>query len=85
MSLLGFGRHTIGSSTTFTLTPAGKKKAEEFGSDSRSRVMVAIEELGASNIKEICDEAHISRGKCESIVKSLIKSGYVHVMRGEEE
>ena len=79
-----FGRTTVPASATFALTPLGKEKAEQFGGDPKSRVVIAIEELGPSPVKDIVQETGLRRGQVESIIKQLSRGGYIHMVRGEE-
>lgn len=79
-----FRKSTVSSNTEFGLTPRGKHKAEEFGGDTKSRILATIDELGPSTISEIAKESGISRGKCEKIIRWLVQHGYVSVVRGDE-
>ena len=80
-----FNRTSIPNSITFTLTPIGKMRAEDYNGDAESRVLVAIEENGGScNIAEICAHTGIGRGKVERTLIHARKGGKVHAIRGEE-
>ena len=80
-----FSRTNIPNSITFSLTPLGKRKAEDFNGDTESRILVAIEESGGgSNISEICASTGIGRGKVEKVLLRARRGGKVHAIRGEE-
>lgn len=76
---------SIPNSRTFTLTPLGKKEAEDYKGDTETKVLVAIEELGACNIQEICGETGLSRGKVNGTLIRCLKTGKVHSIKGEME
>lgn len=79
------GTRTIPQSAVFHLTPLGRQKAEEYGGDPRSRVLVALETNGASNVEEIANYAHLRKGQVERILPVLMRGGYVHPIRGGDE
>ena len=83
MRLFGFqeGNH-IPKSATFVLTELGKSKAENFTGDTRTRVLMAIDQNGASNIEEISRIAKVGKGKIEKMIPSLIRGGYLQPVRG---
>ena len=82
---LPFRRQRINASTTFSVTPLGKQKAEAFGSDPKSRVLIALDEIGSGSVKEVAEEAHLGRGQCENILVALVRGGYVHSIKSAEE
>lgn len=74
-----FGRKTknIPPNATFRLTQEGREKLQEFGGDPKSRVLVALETRGTSDIDEISQASGLSRGQIERLVPALIRGGYV--------
>ena len=75
----------IPSSAVFTLTQIGRAKAEEFGGDNKSRILVALETNGTSNLEEIARTSRINKNSVVRIIRHLIQSGYVQPVRGSEE
>jgi len=79
-----FRKSTISSNTEFGLTAKGKSKAEDFGGDSKSRVLSTMDEIGSATIAEIAKEAGIGRRKCEKVLRWLVQHNYACVVRGDE-
>ena len=81
MSILGrFGRKNnkaIPVNATFRLTQEGREKLQEFGGDPKSRILVALETRGTSDIDEISQASGLSRGQVERFVPALARGGYV--------
>ncbi len=72
----------IPRSATFTLTSVGESKAENYTGDERTRILMALESNGASNIEEISRYSRIRKGRVEKLIPSLIKAGYIQPVRG---
>ena len=68
---------TIPANATFRITQTGQAKLQEFGSDPRSRVLVALESRGTSDIDEIAHASGLGRGQVERMVPSLVRGGYI--------
>ena len=75
---------SIPNSLTFTLTPLGKMKAEDYNGDNETKVLVAIEENGPSNLTELCAHTGLGRNRIAGVLRKALKSGKVHTIRGEE-
>ena len=71
----------IPRSTTFTLTQLGQSKAENYTGDERTRILMALESNGVSNIEEISRYSRVSKGRIEKLIPSLIKGGYIQPIR----
>lgn len=67
----------IPPNASFRLTQEGREKLQEFGGDPKSRVLVALETEGTSNIEEISQTSGLSKGQVERIVPALIRGGYI--------
>lgn len=67
----------IPSNATFRLTQEGREKLQEFSGDPKSRVLVALETRGTSDIPEISQSSGLSRGKIERLVPMLVRGGYI--------
>lgn len=80
--LFGFQRGHIPRGATFTLTELGKSKAENFTGDDRTRLLMALEQNGASTSEEISRIARLGKGKIERMIPSLIRGGYIQPVRG---
>ena len=68
---------TIPPNATFRLTQQGKEKLLDFASDPKSRVLVALETHGTSDIDEISQISGLGRGQVERLIPSLVRGGYV--------
>jgi len=80
-----FNRSTsIPNSVTFTLTPLGKMKAEDYNGDAETQVLVAIEENGPSNLSELCAHTGLGRNRVAGVVRKALKTGKIHKLAGEE-
>ena len=62
-------------SATFRLTELGRDKLQEFSGDPKSRILVALETRGTSDVKEVCEASGVSRGQAERLIPVLIKGG----------
>ena len=74
----------VSAHTTFALTPLGRVKAEEFNNDPRTRVLIALEENGPSNISDISKETQISKRKLERVLVVCRKLGFIRTLKEEE-
>lgn len=68
---------TIPTNATFRLTQEGRAKLQEFGGDPKSRILVALETHGSSDIDEISNQSGLSRGQVERLVPTLVRGGYI--------
>ncbi len=68
---------SIPAGATFRLTQEGREKLQEFGGDDKSRVLMALETRGTSDIDEICNASGVSRGKVERLLPSMVRGGYI--------
>lgn len=78
------GEKTVTENTPVGLTAVGKQKADNFDGDGALFVVLATiaENGGVATIREIAQDTRMTPDKVQSIVKRLIKSGYVKVQRG---
>ena len=83
MRIFGY-KNNIPKSATFTLTELGRSKAENFTGDERTRILMALEQNGASNTEEISRIAKIGKGKIERMIPTLVKGGYIQPIRGSD-
>ncbi len=77
MDRLGRKRRVVPANATFRLTEEGREKLRDFGSDSKSHILAALETRGSCNADEISRQSHLHRGKVERLLPDLIHSGYV--------
>lgn len=70
-------KRSIPPNATFKLTQEGKEKLQEFSGDPKSRILVALETRGTSDIDEISQASGISRGQVERMIPTLIRGGYI--------
>ncbi len=73
----------IPPNATFRLTQEGRGKAQEFGGDSKSRILVALETRGTSDIDEICQASGVSKGQVEKLVPGMLRGGYIQYVSAE--
>ena len=55
----------------------GQEKLQEFGGDPKSRILVALETGGTSDISEISQKSGVSRGKVERLIPGMIRGNYI--------
>ena len=67
----------IPPNATFRLTQRGQEKLADFSGDPKSRVLVALETKGTSDIDEISQASGMSRGQVERLVPTLVNGGYI--------
>jgi len=71
------GSKAIPANATFRLTESGRDKLQEFSGDPQSRILVALETRGSTNISEIAQASGLSRGQVERLVPTMVRGGYV--------
>lgn len=77
----------IPTNATFRLTQEGRDKLQTFQGDPKSRILVALETNGTSDIDEIAQGSGLSRGQVERMIPSMVRGGYIQyvgAMQGEE-
>ncbi len=62
---------------TFRITETGRDKLQEFNGDARSRILVALETRGTSNLDEVAQASRLNRGIIERLIPVLIRNGYI--------
>ena len=67
----------IPPNATFRLTQEGREKLQEFSGDPKSRILVALETRGTSDIDEISQASGLSRGQVERLIPTMIRGGYI--------
>jgi len=76
----------VGVHHTYGLTALGKTKAEQFSVyGAQGSVMSVLEEGGPSSVSEIAEETHMSTDKVKSILKNLMRSGYIRRVSAEDD
>ena len=75
--LFNRNKRTIPPNATFRLTQSGQEKLQEFSGDPKSRVLVALETRGTSDIEEIASASGLSRGQVERMIPSMVRGGYI--------
>ena len=78
-------RKSIPPNATFKITQEGREKAQEFNGDSKSRILVALETRGTSNVDEISQESGVSRGKAERILLGMMGGPYIQYVSAVSE
>lgn len=71
------GGKVIPRNATFRLTQEGREKLQEFSGDPKSRILVALETQGTSDIDEISQSSGLSRGQVERYIPALIRGTYI--------
>ena len=67
----------IPANASFRLTQEGREKVQQLGGDPKSRILVALETRGTSDIDEISQMCGMSRGQVERLIPALVRGGYV--------
>jgi len=67
----------IPANATFRLTQEGREKLQEFGGDPKSRILVALETRGTSDVDEIAQASGLGRGQVERMIPVLVRGGYI--------
>lgn len=67
----------IPQNATFRLTEQGRDKLQEFSGDPKSQILVSLETRGTSDLEEIAQSSHLSRGQVERFIPVLVKGGYI--------
>ena len=75
----------IPPNATFRLTQEGKEKLQEFGGDPKSRVLVALETRGTSDIDDIAQASGLSRGQVERLIPSMVRGQYIQYVSASME
>ncbi len=82
------GGKNIPLNASFRLTQEGREKLQDFGGDPKSRILVALETRGTSDIDEMSQASGLSRGQVERLVPALTRAGYIQYisssMAGED-
>ena len=71
------GSKAIPATATFRLTEQGRDKLQEFSGDPKSRILVALETRGTSDINEISQASGLSKGQVERMIPSMVRGGYI--------
>lgn len=75
----------IPPNATFRLTQEGREKLQEFGGDPKSRILVALETRGTSDIDEMSQASGVSKGQVERLLPQMLKGGYVQYVSAQTE
>jgi len=67
----------IPATATFRLTEQGRDKLQEFSGDVKSRVLIALETRGTSDVNEIVEASGLGRGQVERMIPSMVRGGYI--------
>lgn len=70
-------KSTIPQNASFRITQEGKEKLQDYRSDVRSRILVALDTEGTSNVSEIASASGLSKGKVEAILPGLVRGNFV--------
>jgi hypothetical protein len=76
------GKSVIPNGAAFRLTEQGRERLQEFSGDPKSRILVALETRGTSDIDDICQASGLSKGQIERFIPVLLKGGYVQYVTG---
>lgn len=75
--LTGRNKGKLSPNATFRLTQQGKEKLMDFSGDPKSRVLVALDTRGTSNLAEIAESSGLSKGQTEMLLPGLVRAGYI--------
>lgn len=71
------GRRAIPPNATFRLTQEGREKLQDFGGDPKSRILMALETRGTSDVDEIAQASGLNRGTVERMIPQMSRAGYI--------
>jgi DNA-binding MarR family transcriptional regulator len=72
-----FKGRSIPPHAAFRLTQLGTEKLQGFNGDPRSRILMALETQGTSDVDEIAGIARLRKGQVEKYIPILLKGGYI--------
>lgn len=75
-----FGRRKsvgVPRDAAFHITQEGRDKLQDFSGDPRSRILVALETQGTSDVAEIAQYSGLSKGQVEKAIPSLVRKHLV--------
>lgn len=75
--LFNRNKRAIPRNATFRLTQEGREKLQEFSGDPKSRILMALEMHGTSDMDEIAETSGLSRGQIERYIRSLVAGQYI--------
>jgi len=71
------GKGHISPDADFTITESGKSQLSEYGGDPKSRILLALETSGSSNIDKISSTSGLTKGEVERFLPVLLRNRYV--------
>ena len=77
MSLFDRNKKQISRYDTFSLTQSGRDKLQMYTGDYKSRLLVALETEGSSNIDDLAKSSGISRGQLEHMIPQLLRGRFI--------
>ena len=83
--LTGGKARSFPSNASFRLTQEGREKLQDFSGDPKSRILVALESRGTSDLEEISTTSGMSRGEVERMIPGMIRAGYIQYVTGAGE
>lgn len=81
-------KRNIPANASFSITQEGREKLQEFGGDPISRVLVALETRGTSDVEDITQASGLGKGQVERVIPKLVKHGFIQYLSagmGEDE
>lgn len=70
---------TIPKNASFRITQEGKDKLQDYRGDAKSRILVALDTEGTSNVSELATASGLSRGRVEAMLPSLVRNNFVQL------
>lgn len=70
---------------TFRLTQEGREKLQKFGGDPKSRILMAFETEGTSDVEGISNASGLSKGQVERLIPQLVRAGYISYVSASSE
>ena len=71
------GSRGIPATATFRLTEQGRDKLQDFSGDPKSRVLIALETRGTSDVDEISQASGLSKSQVERMIPTMVRGGYI--------
>ena len=70
-------KRAIPPNATFRLTQEGREKLQDFGGDPKSRILMALETHGTSDVDEISQASGLHRGQVERMIPAMTRAGFI--------
>lgn len=78
-------RTHLSPNTAVLITERGRAELAESGGDDRSRILLALETRGSSDLRRISGATGLSEGQIERTLAGLLRNGLVRLMEASSD